>query len=127
MRVLFRAMKEASSGLVEVGATARTLGARPAIDVPAHDPTDLVYPGQGGMSVSPDDPMNLPYFRRPPRFRGTGKDPVWRIVEADLGPGLCFRPDATQPAHGFIEPSRPMSLAEYQEALEQTQMRWSRA
>ena len=53
-------------------ATHITLGVRPGIDVPALYPLDIVQPGQGGLSVSPDDPLNLPYFRRPPEWQGAG-------------------------------------------------------
>lgn len=67
--------------------------------------------------MSPDDPRNLPYFRRPPRLQGVGKDPVWSLSETELGPDLCYRPDPTQPGHGFVEPARPMPLDEYQRAL----------
>jgi hypothetical protein len=121
---LFRAMKENAQGYPEIGASARTLGVRPGFDVPAHNPSDLVQPGQGGLSVSPDNPMNLPYHRRPPDFQGVGKDPAWVITSADLGPNLSYRPDPAQPGHGFVEPVRPMTFHEYQDALAQTQGRW---
>jgi hypothetical protein len=123
---LFRAMKDTSAGLPDTGASARTLGARPGIDVPARNPGDLVQPGEGGVSVSPDDLLNLPAFRRPPEHQGTGKDPLWAITDADLGPDLTYRADPVNPAHGFIEPARPMTLAEYQHALEQTKDRWQK-
>jgi hypothetical protein len=87
---------------------------------------ETVYPGQGGISVSPDDPMNLPFFRRPPVFQGTGHDPVWAIDETDLGPDLIYRPDLTNVGHGFLEPARPMTLSEYQQALAQTRDLWKR-
>jgi hypothetical protein len=94
--------------------------------VPATHALDLVQPGQGGLSVSPDDPLNLPYFRRPPEWQGAGRDPVWVILDTALAPDLCYRPDPSQSGHGFIEPIRPMSLADYQRALEQTRRLWSR-
>jgi hypothetical protein len=124
MTQLFRAMKEAGHGQCEVGESARALGIRPRIDVPATNPGDTVHAGQGGMSVSPDDPQKLPYFRRPPQFGGTGKDPVWTIRDEELGPDLCYRPDPNRPDHGFIEPARPMPLSEYQQALARTQPLW---
>ncbi len=71
---LFRAMREDAAGFPETGPSARTLGVRPGIDVAATAPDEMVLPGQGGISVSPDDPMNLPAFRRPPDFQGTGRD-----------------------------------------------------
>ncbi len=85
MTRLFRAMKETAEGLAEIGDDARTLVVRPGTDVPVGKLEDIVQPGQGGLSVSPDDPRNLPAFRRPPEFQGVGKDPVWAIAEAELG------------------------------------------
>jgi hypothetical protein len=124
MTELFRGMKEGTNGTPEIGESSRTLGVRPGFDVATTDPGALVGPGQGGMSVSPDDPHNLPYFRRPPALGGTAKDAVWSISEGNLGPDLCYRPDPTRSGHGFVEPSRFMTLAEYQQALTQTQHLW---
>jgi len=75
----------------------------------------MVYPNHQGMSVAPDSPSNLPGFRRPPAFGGTGKDPVWEISEGDLGPNLNFNQNS--PGHGVIEPSRPMTYEEYSNSL----------
>lgn len=124
MPQLFRSMKEDALGLPQVGASARTLGIRPGIDVPATMAHDLVQPGQGGLSVCPDDPMSLPAYRRPIAFQGTGKDPVWTIDTADLGSDLIYRADPRRAGHGFIEPARPMTLDQYQRAVEQTQGSW---
>lgn len=125
--LLFRAMKETSDSLPEIGPSTRTLGVRPGIDVPAQNPSDVVWPGQGGMSVSPDDPAYLPDFRRPPEFGGTGNDPVWIIHDDNLGPDLIYRPDPAKPGtHGFIEPGRPMTVQAYQNALGATQSRWNK-
>lgn len=111
-------------GFPQLGASARTLGARAGIDVPAVRPNDLVQVGQGGMSVSPDDPMNLPAYRRPAEFGGTGNDPVWSIDDIDLGGELVYRQDPRKAGHGFLEPARLMTLAEYQLALELTRPLW---
>src|SRR5207249_1503991 len=92
--------------------------------VPAQAGTDRVQPGQGGLSVSPDDPLNLPRFRRPPAFQGTGRDPVWCLDSDGLGSELVYRPDPTNPAHGFIEPARPMTLDEFQIAVAGTASLW---
>jgi hypothetical protein len=121
---LFRSMREGPRGLPEIGPSARTLGVRAGIDVPEVDPGDLVQPGRGGMSVSPDDPVNLPEWRRPPKFGGVGRDPVWKITEAELGPYLGYRPDPSRVGHGFVEPKRAMMLKEYQDALSLTQTFW---
>ncbi len=126
MTELFRGMKEGANGMPELGESSRCLGVRPGFDVPANDSGDLVWPGHGGMSVSPNDPQSLPYFRRPPALGGTSKDPVWRITDADLGPDLHYRPDPAHAGHGFVEPSRTMTLAEYRRALAQTQRLWQK-
>src|SRR6059058_2366777 len=66
---LYRSMKEAADGFPAVGSSSRLLGVRPGNaptpDVLAVAPSDLVLPGQGGMSVAPDDPANLPRHLRP--------------------------------------------------------------
>jgi hypothetical protein len=124
---LFRAMKENEAGLPEEEDSARALGIRPGIDVPVSKPEELLRPGQGGMSVSPDDPLNLPAFRRPAEYQGVGKDPVWTISSAELGPDLSYRSDPASAGHGFIEPARPMTLGDYQRALSQTHGLWRKA
>jgi hypothetical protein len=113
--------------MAEIGESARSLGVRPGVDVPARAPDEIVLPGVGGMSVSPEDPANLPPFRRPPEFGGVGRDPVWALMADELGPDLRYRPDPANPAHGFVEPARPMPLKAYQDALTQTQARWRQA
>ncbi len=127
MPQLFRAMKEGGDGLLEEGESARSLGVRPGIDVPASESEEEVQPGQGGPSESPDDPLNLPAFRRPPEYHGVGKDPVWIIAAADLAPDLCYRPDPASKGHGFIEPTRPMTLGDYKRALSRTRGLWRKA
>ena len=128
---LYRAMTPAPDGLPVVGRSARWLGVRPPAevrgghpDVPATEPAAIVNPGVGGMSVAPDDPAGLSSFRRPPALGGTGKDPVWEIDSDDLGSDLQFRLDT--PAHGLIEPARPITLAEFEAALAATRGRWVR-
>lgn len=87
----------------------------------------MVRSGMGGMSVSPPPPENLPRFRRPPEFRGIGKDPVWRLETDGLPGTLRYRPDPEQPErHGFIEPSRAVDFDEYQAALYGTRDLWRR-
>jgi hypothetical protein len=76
--------------------------------------------------VAPDDPGNLPPLRRPPILGGSGKDPAREIDTYDLGPDLQFRPDPDNTGHGFIEPARPMALAEYEQALAVTREKWVR-
>jgi hypothetical protein len=123
---LYRSMKEAADGHPTVGPNGRLLGVRPGNDpnpdVPAIQPTDSVLPGQGGMSVAPDDPLHLLKHRRPASLGGTGRDPVWYIESADLGPDLSFRPD--RPGHRLVEPQRPLTLQEFQDALAGTRSCW---
>jgi hypothetical protein len=116
----YRAMREDSAGGPVVGPTARTLGVRPAIDIPVA--AGQVQPNNGGMSVSPDRAANLPPLRRPPAYGGSGKDPVWCLDLDHLGGDLQFRQDS--PAHGLIEPARARSLDELQEALAKTAPWW---
>ncbi|HVA47412.1 MAG TPA: hypothetical protein VNH11_13665 [Pirellulales bacterium] len=124
MASLFRAMRKNKSGLPDVGPHARALGVRPGTDVLATLPGDLVQPGLGGLSVSPGQAANLPYFRRPQQLGGTGKDPVWVIDSSLLGSNLVYRPDPSTTTHGLIEPSKPMTLDDFQNAIAATQTLW---
>jgi hypothetical protein len=126
---LYRAMKPAADGLPEVGPSARTLRVRaadraPHNDVEAAQPTDPITPGTGGMSVAPNDPVNLPRNRRPAAIGGTGSDPVWEIDDTDWGAELQFRQD--KPTHGLIEVADEMTLEEYEQALAATRGKWRR-
>jgi hypothetical protein len=117
---------KALGGRPEAGASARTLGVRPESDIPV-DASQLVRPGSGGMSVTPDDVMDLPPFRRPPSLGGTGKDPAWAFPEEALGPDLVYRPDPEMNSHGFVEPARVMLFEDFQAALAATADQWSPA
>jgi hypothetical protein len=123
---LFRTMREDTDGMPILGMGSRTLGIRPGNmltpDVDAVNPTDIVVPGDGGVSVTPDDPANLPYPRRPMSLGGKGRDPVWYIEADDLTPTLQSIPDS--PIHGAIEVSGPMSLQEFQDAVAATRSKW---
>jgi hypothetical protein len=77
-----------------------------------------------GMSVAPDDPLNLHPRHRPPELGGTGNYPVWSIRTGQLGLHLRFR--RTSPTHGVIEPATRMSLSAYVEALAATRPHWTR-
>jgi hypothetical protein len=102
----------------------RCLGARPGIDIEFDDAL-YVEARSEGMSVAPDDPMNLDEHRRPPELQGSGKDPVWEIDDEDLGDGLLYRPDPRQPErHGFIEPAKRMKFEQYQGLLCGLRRRW---
>jgi hypothetical protein len=100
------------------------LGVRPGIDILV-DPDGTVTGGAGGISVAPDSPASLPGHRRPPEHGGTGKDPVWEIRSVDLEEDLAYREDPLRPGvHGFIEPSRRMTVGEYERALLATRAAW---
>jgi hypothetical protein len=118
-------MKEAADGLPETGEVFARLGARPTQpgrrgDVPAANPTDLVRPGAGGVSVAADSPDNLPTHMQPQHARY----PVWEIDSADLGDGLDVA-DAGAPHH-HVEAGREMTFAEFQALLAGTRTRWVR-
>ena len=128
---LYRSMTPASDGSPVVARSARALGIRTPHeaansqpDVTAIDPDEIIQPVTGGMSVAPNDPANLPRFRRPPVLGGQGKDPVWEIDTADLGDELQFKQDS--PTHGLIEPAGPMTLKEFEQALAATRAKWVR-
>jgi len=77
------------------------------------------------MSAAPHDPANLGKNRRPPQLNGgTGKDPVWEIDTAALGPKLQYVQD--KPTHGFVGSREAMTLAEYEQALAATRTLWVR-
>lgn len=120
--LLFRSMKVDSGDRPVCESTPRGLGVRPDIDIPVHD--GIVEPGTGGLSVAPDTPQNLPLFRRPASLGGTGRDVVWRIVPDSLPDSLVFRRDRED--HGLIEPSRTMRFEEYNQALCETALQWTR-
>lgn len=119
---LFRGMRGAADGSPELGSTAKSLGARPGIDIPV-DEGGMVRPGTGGMSVN-DSPTGMPEYRRPPSFGGSGKDlNMYCISSCDIGPGLRYVPDAG--GHGFLEPAWPMPFSEYQGYLQGTAGSWA--
>lgn len=120
-RRVYRSMRPDPDDHPALGHSARTLGARPGIDIPVT--AWEVRPGTGGLSVSLDDPRNLPLHRRPPGHGGTGKDPVFMLDEDDLGGGLLLRIDPDNATHGFVEPSTEMSMSEYEAQVRATRTR----
>jgi len=129
MKVL-RAMSSGLDGSPEVAAIgknpARTIGVRTGgrrFDIEVSS-AGFVQPEKGGMSVSPP-PENLAQHRRPAKYGGTGKDPVWEIETNEMTSDLAYRPDPRNPdKHGFIEPSKPMHLDDYVSALHSTRGLW---
>ena len=125
-KTLYRGMQETPDGKPVIGPSARTLGARPHVDIPV-DPSGSVHPGTGGMSVAPDRLSNLPRHRRPPEHGGAGKDPLWSIQERNLGVRSRYVADVVPvPTHGIIEPTIPMPFTAYQQALAETAPYWAR-
>ena len=117
-------MKAANDALPQAGQTARTLGVRPGIDIPV-GVDGVVRGGDGGMSVAPDSPRNLPAHRRPPEHGGTGKDPIWELDVGDLGDELVYREDPLMPGvHGFVEPVLPTTFDAYDSAVLATRRAW---
>ena len=89
-------------------------------------PDELVHPGTGGMSVTPDDPARLPPHVRPRWLGGQGKLPAFFYLEfAALAPPLGVRLDPKHPErHAFVEPALMMTVDEYQAALCSTRGLW---
>lgn len=64
---------------------------------------------------------------RPPELDGSGEDPVWYVLQEDLGPELTYRPDPRRPReHGYIEPAQRMKLERYEQAVAATGPSWTR-
>lgn len=114
---LYRVMKLAADGKPQVGTSGSMLGVRPTDpnnavpDVTAVSDADTVHPGEG-LSTSPD-----PNARQPRRNQA-----VFEIESDELGADL--KPNHDKPNHCLIEPARPMTLAEYQQALADTRDLW---
>lgn len=110
-----------ADGKPRVGTSGSMLGVRPTdpnnmnpvavFDVDAVNDSDLVQPGNG-LSTSPD-----PNARQPRRNQA-----VFEIETDDLGPDL--KPNHDKPNHCLLEPARPMTLGEYQQALAATRDLW---
>jgi hypothetical protein len=110
-------MKVDADGKPMIGTRGSMLGVRPTdptnmnpgavFDVDAMNDTDLVYPGQG-LSTSPD-----PKSRKPRRHEA-----VFEIETDDLGPDL--EPNSDRPGHCLLQPTQPITLGQYQQALANT-------
>jgi hypothetical protein len=66
----------------------------------------------------------LPEFRKPPKFNGTGRDPLWQIDDKHITGDLEAVQDSL--THVSILPRITMSLARYEAALANTQNFWER-
>lgn len=118
---LYRVMKVDADGKPQVGTRSYMLGVRPTdpantdprrrFDVDAVTGSDTVLPGKG-LSTSLD----------PATLRSRPGEALFVIESDDLGGGLRENPD--NPPHCLIEPGRPMSLADFQQALADTHDLW---
>lgn len=116
---LYRAMKaDRLLNKPKIGDTARELGIRitgELLDIKLIN--NYILPDDGGMSVSPNSPSNLPEHRRK-------KDPVWEIDSVYLKQfGVRYCEDKLN-KHGLIKPIDEMTLPEYQQAIAKTQNYW---
>jgi hypothetical protein len=117
-------MTPADDGLPALGPTARQLGLRRQVDVTC-DSNDIVL--QGGMSVAPETPWNLPPHRRPRRLgrasTGPDKDGVFEIAEGDIErEELAITRDADH--HALVHGNGPCRFGELTERIERTRPSW---
>lgn len=122
-------MKMADDGAPTCGATKRHLGVRflsPEPDVEP-DGNGQVFPGTGGMSVAPHKPENLALCRRPKKYGGWGKDPVFRAEADSFEEDLEYRQTLDDETHGLIEPARSMAAEDFQSKLWNTRPLWELA
>jgi len=123
---LYRVMIVDRAGRPVCGDGNNMLGARVPIDI-RPNAEGIVSPGRGGMSVSPDDPRNLPFFLLPLGLGGKGALPLFSLMVSRLASRLSYRPDPKRPTkHGFVEPAAPVALADYRMALAATEPDWRR-
>lgn len=123
---VFRAMKADATRHPVLGASRRTLGAKPGSPPDGDIPIScdgLVHPGTGGMSVAPKDPCYLPHHRRPQSLGGNGRDPVFKTQVEILPDSLTVIQD--QPTHALVSPVKECQFDSYQAAIHQTQADWS--
>jgi len=84
---------------------------------------DVAIRNTGGMSVSLSIEA-LPAHRKPAKFSGYGKDPLWQIDDSNITGDLQAVQDS--PTHVSISPRVTMSLERYELALANTQDDWER-
>jgi hypothetical protein len=145
VKLYYRGMAE-QNNRPKIGRSARLLGIRPGIDINIEQMPIGYLDEQGyllpesqrkisgelvtvaikdtkGMSVSISI-EGLPAFRKPARFGGTGKDPLWQIDDNIITGDLQAIQDS--PTHVSILPRVTMSLERYEVALANTQKHWER-
>jgi len=144
-KLYYRGMTD-QNGKPKIGRSARLLGIRPGIDIDIEQIPTAYLNEQGyllaeserdfrgelvtiairntkGMSVSLSI-ESLPAFRRPAKFGGIGKDPIWQIDDKNIMGDLQAVQDS--PTHVSILPRATMSLERYETALANTQNDWER-
>lgn len=144
-KLYYRGMAE-HHGKPRIGRSARLLGVRPNVDIdieqfPAGyvdeqgylrteaerrctgEPVTVAIKNAKGMSVSLSI-EGLPAFRKPAKFGGTGRDPLWQIDDSKITGDLEAVQDS--PTHVSILPSATMLLETYEAALANTQNHWER-
>lgn len=142
-KLYYRGMAE-QNGKPKIGRSARLLGVRPNIDIDVEQIQSGCVDEQGyllpeperkyqggnvavaikntkGMSVSLSV-ESLPAFRKPAKFGGIGRDPLWQIDDSKITGDLKAVQDS--PTHVSILPRVTMLLERYEAALAQTQDDW---
>lgn len=144
-KLYYRGMAD-QNGKPKIGRSARLLGIRPGIDINVEQIPLGYLDDQGylladserenrgelitvaikdtkGMSVSLSI-EGLPAFRKPAKFGGMGKDPLWQIDDSMITGDLQAIQDSS--THVSILPIKSMSLERYELALANTQNYWER-
>ena len=144
-KLYYRGMA-AEDGKPKIGRSARLLGVRLNIDINIEQMPTGYLDEQGyllpesqrkllgdlvnvairdtkGMSVSLSI-EGLPPFRKPVKFGGMGKDPLWQIDDSMITGDLQAVHDS--PTHVSIMPRVTMALEKYEAALANTQKYWQK-
>jgi hypothetical protein len=144
-KLYYRGMAE-ENGKPKIGRSARLLGIRPSIDIdveqmprgwldeqgylrpdaernPTGELVAVAIRNTKGMSTSLSI-EGLPAFRRPAKFGGTGRDPLWQIEDSKVNGDLEAVQDSA--THISIMPRTTMLLEKYETALAKTQDDWRR-
>jgi len=144
-KLYYRGMAE-KDGKPKIGRSARLLGVRLGIDIDVEQiPRDWLneqgyllseperrssgnivaaaIKNRTGMSVSLSI-ENLPAFRRPAIFGGTGLDPLWQIEDSKINGELEAVQDSA--THVSILPRITMLLEKYEAALANTRDDWEK-
>ena len=145
VKFYYRGMVD-ENGKPKIGRSARLLGVRLGIDINIKqmpvdsldeqgyllpesecefqgELVDVAIVNTGGMSVSLSIEA-LPAPRKPAKFGGYGKDPLWQIDDSNITGDLQAVQDS--PTHVSISPRVTMLLERYELALANTQDDWER-